>query len=435
VNFPNHQYSWKVLGAIFKKTGRMTESLFSLQKAVWINPKDAASHNNLSNVLREIGKLEESEASCRQAIALNPRYVSAHYNLGITLQELGRFEEAELSYRQAIKLNPGDAKAHLNLGNILKELGRLKEAELSYRQAVALKPAYTEAHNNLGTILQELGRFEGAINSYNTAERLDPNLDYKMNISAAHLKNGDPKNALLVLEKFLEKNPQDTRANAYKSIALRGLGKFEKFQDLINFPNLVIKSYIQTLTSEDMINFNKELLLTLAKDPRRTPEINSRGWAIRGGTVIRNLFNSTDYLIEKFRTLLLKSIDTYIAGLPNNSKHPFLMMKPKNYHVNCWVNFLEAGDYQSNHIHDIGWMSGVYYLSVPEIEIEKEHSGWIEFNRAGYNLPHFAGEKGIELIKPEEGLFIFFPSYVWHRTIPFLGSHSRISISFDISFH
>ena len=77
-------------------------------------------------------------------------------------------------------------------------------------------------------------------------------------------------------------------------------------------------------------------------------------------------------------------------------------------------------------------MSGVYYLDEPEIELNEEHAGWIEFNRAGYNLPHFAGEKGIELIKPKAGMFIFFPSYIWHGTIPYTHAYSRISISFDI---
>ena len=33
----------------------------------------------------------------------------------------------------------------------------------------------------------------------------------------------------------------------------------------------------------------------------------------------------------------------------------------------------------------------------------------VALNRAGHNLPHFAGEKGIELIKPTSGMFIFFP--------------------------
>ena len=331
-------------------------------------------------------------------------------------------------------MNPSHVEAHNNLGNTLKERGGLEEAESSYRQAIALNPRHAGAHYNLGITLQELGRLEDAVDSYNTAEWLDPDLDCKMSIAAAHLKNEDAENALLILEHFLENNPQDTRANAYKTIALRGLGQFDQLNDLINFPNLVKKSDIQLLTNDDMIEFNKELLLTLSKDPRRAPEENAQGWAIRGGTVVRNLFNSTDDLIAKFRTLLVKSIDAYILDLPDDSRHPFLMLKPQNYHIDSWVNFLEAGDYQSNHIHNNGWVSGVYYLSIPELEIEKEHAGWIEFNRAGYNLPHFAGEKGIEFIKPEEGMFIFFPSYVWHRTIPYTGSHSRVSISFDVSF-
>ncbi len=35
--------------------------------------------------------------------------------------------------------------------------------------------------------------------------------------------------------------------------------------------------------------------------------------------------------------------------------------------------FLEPGDFQSNHIHNNGWMSGVYYLDEPEIEIKEAH--------------------------------------------------------------
>lgn len=74
--------------------------------------------------------------------------------------------------------------------------------------------------------------------------------------------------------------------------------------------------------------------------------------------------------------------------------------------------FLQPGDFQSNHIHNNGWVSGVYYLDESELERNKEHAGWIGFNRAGYNLPHFAGEKGTELIKPKAGMFIVFPSYI-----------------------
>ena len=112
-----------------------------------------------------------------------------------------------------------------------------------------------------------------------------------------------------------------------------------------------------------------------------------------------------------------------------------LELKPKNYKLNCWANFLKAGDYQSNHIHNLGWMSGVYYVDLPELENENaKNEGFIAFNRAGYGLPHFGKEEGIKLIKPETGMIIFPPSQVWHGTIPFSGSKSRVSISFDISF-
>ena len=104
---------------------------------------------------------------------------------------------------------------------------------------------------------------------------------------------------------------------------------------------------------------------------------------------------------------------------------PFLCGVSKGVNVSCPLD-------TCNHIHNLASISGVYYLDEPEIEPNEEHAGWIEFNRAGYNLPHFAGEKGIELIKPTGGMFIFFPSYVWHGTIPYTHSYSRISISFDI---
>jgi len=129
--FPEHQFSWKVLGLVLKQTGRVAESLVAGQKAVDLDPQDAEAHSNLGNTLRQLGKLDEAEASCRQAIALKSDFAEAHNNLGNTLQELGRFGEAEAGYRQAIVLKADYATAHYNLGSTLQVLVRLDEAEAS----------------------------------------------------------------------------------------------------------------------------------------------------------------------------------------------------------------------------------------------------------------------------------------------------------------
>ena len=173
--FPQHQFAWKVLGAIFMQTERKSEALNANQTAVALSPEDAEAHSNLGNTLQELGRLDESEVSCRQAIALKPDFAEAHGNLGNTLRELGRLDEAEASYTQAIALKPNYAEAHSNLGNTLKELGRLDEAEARYTQAIALKPDLAEAHSNLGSTLKELGRLDETEANFRQAIALKPN--------------------------------------------------------------------------------------------------------------------------------------------------------------------------------------------------------------------------------------------------------------------
>ena len=173
LQYPHDNFSWKMLSAVLKQTDRKHDAVLTGQKAVEINPKDVAAHNNLGNTLKELGRLEEAEASYMQAIALKHDFSEAHYNLGVTLKELGRLEEAEASYRQAIVLKPDYAKAHNNLGVALQELGRLEEAEASYRQAIKLTTGFVDAHRNLASALKELGRLEEATESERCAKLLN----------------------------------------------------------------------------------------------------------------------------------------------------------------------------------------------------------------------------------------------------------------------
>jgi tetratricopeptide (TPR) repeat protein len=172
--YPDHQFGWKVLGSVFKQTGRLQESLITNQRAVSISPNDAQVHNNLGNTLKELGRLEEAEASYIKAIAIKPEFAQAHSNLGNTLKELGRLEDAEASYSKAIAIKPDYAEAHFNIGITLQELGSLEDAEASYIKAIAIKPDFAEAYSNLGNTLKELGRLEDAEASYSKAIAIKP---------------------------------------------------------------------------------------------------------------------------------------------------------------------------------------------------------------------------------------------------------------------
>ena len=138
--FPTHEFGWKVLGAVLKQTGRISESLPAMQKAAQLAPQDAEAHSNLGTVLQELGRLDEAEASLRQAIALKHDFNEAFNNLGDTLQLLGRLDEAEANFKQAIALKPDYALAHSNLGTIFYSNGNIDAAIESFAKANDIDP-------------------------------------------------------------------------------------------------------------------------------------------------------------------------------------------------------------------------------------------------------------------------------------------------------
>jgi Flp pilus assembly protein TadD len=117
--FKTHPFGWKVLGAVFNKTGRLSEGLIACQKSVELAPENAEAYYNLGVTLKELSRLEEAEESYKKAIALKPDFADAYNNLGITLKELDRLAEAEEIYSKGIILKPSSAEALLNRGQLL----------------------------------------------------------------------------------------------------------------------------------------------------------------------------------------------------------------------------------------------------------------------------------------------------------------------------
>ena len=173
--FPKHQFSWKVLGALLKQTGRNNEAISAMKKSVKIEPQDAEARNNLGVIFQELGRLDEAKISYIQTIAIEPNFAEAYNNLGALLLELGKLDEAKVKLSKAISLDINSARAYNNLGATFTKLWRLIEAEANYKRALTLKPDYADAYNNLGNTLKELGRLDEAEANLRRAIDLEPN--------------------------------------------------------------------------------------------------------------------------------------------------------------------------------------------------------------------------------------------------------------------
>jgi len=226
---PNHPFPLKILGVIFKQTGRIAQAVSAMQKSTELAPHDAEAHSNLGIMLRDIGKLDEAEASLKQAIALNPEFAEAHSNLGNTLKELGKLNKAEACYLKAIELKPHFVEAYYNLGIILKEQGRLEEAKKKFRQAINLAPEYTEAHSELGITFKELGRMDKAEVSFTQAIALMPSFaEAHCNLGIALKELGRFNQAEARYREAIALKPDFAEAHYSLANTLQELGKLDE---------------------------------------------------------------------------------------------------------------------------------------------------------------------------------------------------------------
>ena len=355
----------------------------------------------LARLALRAGQFLEARSLLETAIAGAPDYAQGHATLAECLESVGEAAEAERSHRRALVLSPGQAASLISLGNAAQQADDNHCASLLYRRALTIQPGSIPAANNL---------------------------------ASASLKRADPMAAMTATDRVLRRDPGHVRATAYRTVALRALGRGEEADALIGLGSLVQPLQLDVGREyRDIAAFNTALIEALETHPNLSKDWDPTQRAIRGGAIVPRLMAHDAPVLLAFERHLRTAIDKAIFALPDDPTHPFLSRKPRAYDLDVWANFLGRSDHQSAHIHNLGWMSGVYYVAVPELEPDEDpRAGWIEFNRPGYGIPDLGGEAGIEAIQPSPGMAIVFPSYVWHGTIPFRGAGQRISIAFDL---
>jgi hypothetical protein len=126
-----------------------------------------------------------------------------------------------------------------------------------------------------------------------------------------------------------------------------------------------------------------------------------------------------------------EQIEYFLSTLRRQEDHPLLRRLSGSFaFTDSWSVILKNSGFHKNHFHSAGWFSSACYLQVPpEIGKTRDGSGWIKFGEPELYLPErFEAEL---VVKPEPGLLVVFPSYMWHGTNPFHSQSERITAPFD----
>lgn len=115
---------------------------------------------------------------------------------------------------------------------------------------------------------------------------------------------------------------------------------------------------------------------------------------------------------------------------------------PVNWSLQGWANVNRRGDYHDPHNHPHAYLSGTYYVTVPETEQTLPENrpdvrpGAISFYdpRASANMTAIRGDRQIEAEfthRPEAGDILLWPAFLMHFVHPNFSDEKRVSISFN----
>jgi len=127
-------------GAALAQIGRTQDAIETFNRALAIDPSNAAAKANLGTVSLGINDYPRARALLEEALVLDPDVSRAHNALGVIAAETGHAEEAIAHWKRAVELNPREWDTLFNLGKLLRRQGREAEARPYIERFVQTAP-------------------------------------------------------------------------------------------------------------------------------------------------------------------------------------------------------------------------------------------------------------------------------------------------------
>jgi Tfp pilus assembly protein PilF len=459
--------------------GRTLEARDVLAGAIAAGLENAAAHNLLGLILHQLGDLTGCARELGNAVRLAPEDGAAQFAFASICNRLGRGMEAEAATRQAIALGMDDVHSHQLLGRILNKQGRAAQAEDAYREAVRRDASSPQAQRELAELvwmrtgdiaqaraeldaapqtsdivaitvrlLQAAGEDEAAfalaaaraernpalnILAARAGLRIDPQAADRLLASAPRgaspdarakgeievdLALGRIEQAVRRAETLHAARSGDHHVTALLAVAWR-LASDPRYKTLYDYGRLV-RTY--RIDPPEGWNSLEDYLgdLGQALDRIHAPQTHPIGQSLRHGSqTMRSLADYPDPPVRALFAAIDPPIRRHLAALGGAS----------DYAVNgAWSVRLNGGGFHINHIHPEGYLSSAFYVRTPK-ELQG-NEGRLKFGEPG--PPTSPALQADHLVKPEPGMLVLFPSYMWHGTVPFSSEEKRLSCAFDI---
>lgn len=358
----------------------------------------------------------------------------------------------------------GQLARMLMLDDLFEEVIVLLEgdAERGYRDETFLSLAYLARENNIddaraldaanrsfvhsenevqraaalaarGKCEKRLGQVERAKSTLREALALDPhNKDACKRLAAIMLEEGQLPDMIQWTEGMLLQGVDHARLFGARVLAYAKAGDMESARAAEGFDDLHRSEQLAPPPGWDSIEaFNAALAVELVNHPAMRYE--RYGSASELTWRIENPSRPDTPLFKALIGQIVKTLVSHISAL-QGSDHIWAAACPENAFLRNWCVITESTGFETWHVHQFGWLSGVYYVQIPEtIARGNSNNGCLAFGLPEELVGTETSEEfGQHLVRPQSGMLLTFPSHTYHRTFAHGTGEKRICVAFDL---
>jgi uncharacterized protein (TIGR02466 family) len=370
----------------------------------------------------------------RAAHARNPASRELRGRLAGLLNSSDRHRETLTLLTGAADLDFGEAMM------MTRALLALEDPEATWEAHEAANLAFSLADGDRGraAALADLGKAEirlGHSEARRTLVRaleLDPhNKDACKRLAALYFAADESAAALALTDALAAQGVGHSRMFAAQVLALAGLGRIEAAREAEAWERLQLTRRLPPPPGWASLEaFNAALAAELVAHPGL--HFESYGSASQRTWRIDHTLSHFLPLAQQLLARIAEIAERHFAAIAAVN-HAMIRVRPPALTLHSWCVITDEDGFETWHVHQFGWMSGVYYVAVPEaVATAADERGHIAFGLPEELVGEAAARAfGARLVRPEPGLLMMFPAHCYHRTYPHRASGRRICIAYD----
>ena len=429
---PRDRIAWHNLAAAEGDLGHPAQAEAAARQAIALGLAAPETRLVLARALQGQRKLDEAQKAFEQAIALRPAYLDAHRELAQLLwMRTGEAAAALKPVADALKRLPNEAALHYVKSLVLEYAGDREGALAAARSGLAGTPRSELLLRQAAHLATGLGPLGEAVAWARAAVAIEPGKPQHVTLCEALVAAGELAEAGRIAEALRRADPLDQYAVALQATIWRLTGDSRRAQ--LDDYALVSAQRLEAPEGWPTLDV---FLAELARELERLHAFHAHPLqqSVRGGSqlplehadlerpLVAALFRSIERAIGRY----LKEIGPGAGPVRERNRGRFAIS-------GAWSVRLRSGGYHTDHVHPEGWISSACYIALPPTVGHgdaADRAGWLRLGKPLLPTPRPLGPE--RYVRPEPGLLVLFPAYMWHGVEPFESEQPRLSVAFDV---